>query len=212
MGIHSKPRSFPYQTTRIGPQPPRYHFPIQCSRCNREKDFESARVLPDEIVAKKLTSWGWLLGRNRSFDICPSCLGVKPENKLADKYKVTHENKPVLTPGEIAEQMFVQKENRRKETSDLLTRLLSPTAAAPTEELSPSPAMDNDLMYALIKGMYESMHKAILEVRDEIARVNSRIDTGLQEHQTIISASELVMDHVSRLKNKSSVITNRRRH
>lgn len=97
-------REFPYQVTRIGNTGSKYFTPVRCCRCGREKVFEAVKALPDEIIAKRFRSWGWVIGRNRSHDICPVCIGVKPENKLAERFKVTIDDHPVPTRADVAEQ------------------------------------------------------------------------------------------------------------
>lgn len=107
-------REFPYQVTRIGTQASKYFTPVRCCRCGREKVFEAIKALPDEVIAKRFRSWGWLLGRNRNYDICPVCVGVKPENKLAERFKVTVDGRDVPTRAEVAEQAQVKKETVEK--------------------------------------------------------------------------------------------------
>ena len=102
-------RDFPYQVTRIGNTGSKYFTPVQCCRCGREKVFESVKALPDEIIAKRFRSWGWVIGRNRQNDICPVCIGVKPENKLAERFRVTVDDVPVPTRAEVAEKALVRK-------------------------------------------------------------------------------------------------------
>lgn len=94
-------RAFPYHVTRSGSFS-RYRFPLSCSKCGYEKEFEAPKIFPDSVVQKRFSQWGWVIGRNRSNDVCPRCLGVKAANHLANKYKVTHNGNPVMTPAEIA--------------------------------------------------------------------------------------------------------------
>lgn len=103
-------REFPYQVTRIGNTGSKYFTPVRCCRCGREKVFESIKALPDEIIAKRFRSWGWVIGRNRNNDICPVCIGVRPENKLAEKFKVTVDDQPVPTRAEVAEKAQAKQE------------------------------------------------------------------------------------------------------
>lgn len=76
--------------------------------------FESIKALPDEIIAKRFRSWGWVIGRNRSNDICPVCIGVKPENRLADRFKVTVDDVPVPSRAEVAEKAQAKREAAEK--------------------------------------------------------------------------------------------------
>jgi hypothetical protein len=107
-------REFPYQVTRIGSVGSKYFTPVRCCRCGREKVFESVKALPDEVIAKRFRAWGWVIGRNRNHDICPVCIGVKPENKLADRFKVTVDDVPVPSRAEVAEQAQAKQEATQK--------------------------------------------------------------------------------------------------
>ena len=116
-------RDFPYQVTRIGNTGSKYFTPVRCCRCGREKVFESIKALPDEIIAKRFRSWGWVIGRNRHNDICPVCIGVKPENKLAERFKVTVADVPVPTRAEVAEKAQAKQEATQKSIQAGLLKL-----------------------------------------------------------------------------------------
>lgn len=116
-------REFPYQVTRIGSIGSKYFTPIRCCRCGREKVFEAIKALPDEVIAKRFRSWGWVIGRNRNNDICPVCIGVKPENKLAEKFKVTVADQPVPTRAAVAEQAQAKIEATQKSVQAGLLKL-----------------------------------------------------------------------------------------
>ena len=116
-------REFSYQVTRIGNTSSKYFTPVRCCRCEREKVFEAVKALPDEIIAKRFRSWGWVIGRNRSNDICPVCIGVKPENRLADRFKVTVDDVPVPSRAEVAEQAQVKREATERSVQSGLLKL-----------------------------------------------------------------------------------------
>jgi hypothetical protein len=116
-------REFPYQVTRIGNTGSKYFTPVRCCKCGREKVFEAIKVLPDEIIAKRFRQWGWVIGRNRNNDICPVCIGVRPENKLADRFKVTVDDVPVPNRAAVAEQAQVKIEAAQKSVQAGLLKL-----------------------------------------------------------------------------------------
>jgi hypothetical protein len=116
-------REFPYQVTRIGNTGSKYFTPVRCCKCTREKVFEAIKVLPDEVIAKRFRSWGWVIGRNRNHDICPVCIGVRPENKLADRFKVTVDDVPVPNRAAVAEQAQVRIEATQKSVQAGLLKL-----------------------------------------------------------------------------------------
>jgi hypothetical protein len=115
-------RAFPFQSTRVAGFGFRYLFPVRCCRCGAEKDFESHKIMPDVVIHKKFMQWGWLLGRNRSHDICPRCLGIARENRLASKFKVTVNSEPVPAPIEVVQQAKDKRESLEKAVHDGLLR------------------------------------------------------------------------------------------
>jgi hypothetical protein len=116
-------REFPYRVTRIGSVGSKYFTPVRCCRCGREKVFEATKALPDEVIAKRFRQWGWVIGRNRNNDICPVCIGVKPENKLAEKFKVTVDDQPVPTRADVAEKAQAKIEATQKSVQAGLLKL-----------------------------------------------------------------------------------------
>jgi hypothetical protein len=91
MNVKSLSRDFVPQFTRIGSQPSKARFTLSCSACGCEKTFDASRNFPDTVVAKKFSQWGWLIGRLRRDDLCPACVGVKMENRLAERFRVVHQ-------------------------------------------------------------------------------------------------------------------------
>lgn len=115
-------RSFPFQSTRVAGFGFRYVFPVRCSRCGAEKDYESHKIMPDVVIHKKFMQWGWLLGKNRAHDICPRCLGITRENRLAAKFKVIQNSEPVPAPAEIVQQAQEKRESLEKAVHEGLLR------------------------------------------------------------------------------------------
>lgn len=135
MALPSKQRDFTPRTVRSG-NGVRYIFPIHCSKCGWDFDFEHPTNFPDQVINKKLQRLGWLLGKNRRDDMCPRCVGVSPENRLANKFRViSSDNKPVETPKEKAHAAAQELFKRDQETSNVLARHFpSPTSEEPEED------------------------------------------------------------------------------
>lgn len=113
-------RQFPYEATHIAGYGHRFRFPVRCCKCGTEKVFEASKALPDQVVSKKFKSWGWLIGRNRAYDICPRCLGVSFENKLAERFKVTKDDVPVPTRAEVVAKAATKRDSLERQVKDSL--------------------------------------------------------------------------------------------
>jgi hypothetical protein len=135
-------RAFPFQPVRSGPHV-RFHTTLTCSRCERAKTFESARKLPDEVITRKFREWGWLLGRNRAYDICAKCLQIKPENVLARKFTVTRDGQPVPTCAEVVEEAERARETDRIKINAVLDKHLPHHAPEPVQKESTGAASES---------------------------------------------------------------------
>jgi hypothetical protein len=111
-------RQFDVHAVRIGSHT-RFHVLIKCSKCGHEKVLDYAKNIPDEVIAKKLKQWGWLLGRNRANDLCPSCIGVSAENKLANRFKVKIGNEEVPAPRDLVVELEKERGKSRRRSMRL---------------------------------------------------------------------------------------------
>ncbi|MBM1175389.1 hypothetical protein [Microvirga arabica] len=119
-------RQFEPQITRSGGAPSKYRFVVRCSDCVSTDTYEASKPTSNETVKSYFDDRGWLLGRDRSYDLCPACL-ARPRR----------DGKP--------------EDGRRRETADILARHLGkPEALAakvfrPKEAAPPQPSPSRDL-------------------------------------------------------------------
>ncbi len=105
-------RQFEPQITRSGGAPSKYRFVVRCSGCNKTETYEASKPASNETVKGYFDERGWLLGRDRSYDLCPACLARPPRDGKAD-------------------------DARRRETADILARHLGKPEALATEVFRP---------------------------------------------------------------------------
>jgi hypothetical protein len=72
-------RQFEPQITRSGGTPSKYRFSVRCSQCHKTDAYEASKPTSDDVVKGYFKEHGWLLGRDRSYDLCSTCL-AKPRN------------------------------------------------------------------------------------------------------------------------------------
>lgn len=179
MALGSNQRNFPFQPTRIGPGATKYFFTVTCSRCPTSRSYESNKVVPDEVVNKFFSRGGWVLGRNRQHDICPTCLGVKPENKLAARFKVIDNGERVPSPVEMVAEAQDKRAVSRKVTEQALDRLFSKPKAVEPEVAEPAPETPQADPSAV-----------------HMIRLEKRLDTMTTEIAEVRAATELVVESV----------------
>lgn len=115
-------REFEPQAVRQGGISARFIFSVTCSKCGVSDEWDSSKRMPDDVVRKRFSDRRWLLGRNRAHDLCPTCIGVKQENRLADVFKVTSNGEPVAPAAAIVGAAHEEKAKDHKKTDDLLAR------------------------------------------------------------------------------------------
>jgi hypothetical protein len=114
-------RQFEPQITRSGGAPSKYRFAIRCSGCASTDSYEAAKPASNDTVKGYFNERGWLLGRDRTYDLCPACLAhPRRDSRPAGKHQ--------------------------RDTADILARHLGKPEALAAEvfrpkEASPSPAL-----------------------------------------------------------------------
>jgi hypothetical protein len=141
----------------------RVRFTLLCHECGTDDFVEGPRVLPDEVVSKMFGNRGWVIGRNRSYDMCPLCVGVTPENKLSGVFpgKVTKDGEQVPTPAEMAAQASEEKQLEVAKTHAALDRLMGKTKEAAQKGCALSDRSKDPLLAMMAHDMGEI--RALLE-------------------------------------------------
>jgi hypothetical protein len=147
-------RQFEPQITRSGGAPSKYRFVVRCSDCASTDTYEASKPTSNETVKSYFDERGWLLGRDRSYDLCPACL-ARPRR----------DGKP--------------EDGRRRETADILARHLGkPEALAakvfrPKEAAPPQPSPSRIPQQAL-SGMaadLKGLRAAVESMADQVGKL-----------------------------------------
>lgn len=131
-------RQFEPQITRTGGTPSQYHFTVQCSACHNAATFETNRPARDDQVKGYFNERGWLLGRNRSHDLCPACL-AKPREGERHRGTETPRHSAAKTAWQ-PDREAASKSARHKDTADILARHLGRPEALAAEVFRPKAA------------------------------------------------------------------------
>jgi hypothetical protein len=117
-------RQFEPQITRSGGAPSKYRFVVRCSDCASTDAYEASKPASNETVKSYFDERGWLLGRDRSYDLCPACL-ARPQTVRASS--PTQRNS-------------ASADLRRRDTADILARHLGKPKALAAEVFRPKEA------------------------------------------------------------------------
>ncbi|MBD2750405.1 hypothetical protein IC232_27480 [Microvirga sp. BT688] len=116
-------RQFEPQITRTGGAPSKYRFTARCSSCPKTDTYEAIKPAGDELVKGYFKERGWLLARDRAYDLCPACL-AKP--RQAQQPRPVNEVQRYRSP-EAANPsggVSARADNRSRDTADILARHL----------------------------------------------------------------------------------------
>lgn len=134
MLVHRE-RAFQFQPTRSGTHT-QFHLTIRCSRCPTTRDFSSIRKLPDDFVHRKFSQWGWLMGKRRADDICPTCIGTKPAVQRLQMIPGNLEGKPTPAVADVVSLLDKRQDlleaQGRARINQALDKLFDREGAAPS--------------------------------------------------------------------------------
>jgi hypothetical protein len=107
-------RQFEPQITRSGGAPSKYRFVVRCSDCASTDAYEASKPTSNETVKGYFDERGWLLGRDRSYDLCPACL-ARPRRDGKSEDGRSRETADILArhlgkPEALAAKVFRPKE------------------------------------------------------------------------------------------------------
>jgi hypothetical protein len=131
-------RQFEPQITRTGGAPSKYRFTARGSTCPKTDSYEAGRPAGDELVKGYFKERGWLLGRDRAYDLCPACL-AKPRE--AQQPRPSNGAAPRRSPDTATppDGVSAPADKRSRDTADILARHLGKPEALAAEVFRPKP-------------------------------------------------------------------------
>src|SRR5690349_10091176 len=111
-------RQFEPLVTRSGGMSSKFRFTVRCSGCSKTDSYEADKRVSDDLVKGSFKDRGWVLGRDRAYDLCPACLKAprkaQPSDRPAAVDKRHQETAAILArhlgkPASVAEEVFRPK-------------------------------------------------------------------------------------------------------
>jgi hypothetical protein len=122
-------RQFEPQITRSGGTSSKYRFSVRCSQCHKTDAYEASKPTSDDVVKGYFKERSWVLGRDRSYDLCSTCL-VKPRNAEQPRHAASE------AAGRLSDRP-VAPDKRYRDTADILARHLGKPEALAAEVFRP---------------------------------------------------------------------------
>lgn len=131
---------------------------VKCSECNRDEVIVSAgsRSLPPEIIVKKLTKSGWIVGNKPTGDVCAQCQRKPIASRVGlAKQALSFLAAPVVGNGtttmhysELLALALKLPPDQIRQMIKSLREVLPQPEHKPKPKPVPAPAYDNDVEYA----------------------------------------------------------------
>jgi hypothetical protein len=203
-------RQFEPQITRTGGAPSKYRFIARCSTCRKTDTYEAGRPAGDELVKGYFKDRGWLLGRDRAYDLCPACLAKPREAQQPRPVNGVQRHRPSETANHSG-RLSAPADKRSRDTADILARHLSkpetlaaevfrpkqmqaprPLAPSAMSESVTSPALSREVEQALT-GMAADLKslRSTMELMAE--QVSKLVALGGQQAEAIAQLAPLMI-------------------
>jgi hypothetical protein len=190
-------RQFEPQITRSGGAPSRYRFTARCSGCHTTDTYEASKPAGDELVKGYFKERGWLLGRSRSYDLCPACLakprGPQQRHMLPES---AHRSDGSTAPAE----------RRSRDTADILARHLSKPEALAAEVFRPKPvqaprpsAPDAPRQTAPAPALSPEIEQALTGMAADLKSLHSILELMAEQMDKLVALGSQQIEATARL-------------
>ena len=129
-------RQFEPHITRSGGAPSKYRFPVLCSQCRKTDTYEANKSTNDDVVKSYFKQRGWLLGRDRSYDLCSTCL-AKPQQSAEHPVQMAEPRRADRGVSGRRPDHPVTSDKRHRDTAEILARHLGKPEALAAEVFRP---------------------------------------------------------------------------
>ena len=198
-------RQFEPQITRTGGAPSQYRFTARCSGCHKTDTYESSKSVGDDFIKGYFKDRGWLLGRDRAYDLCPACL-TKPREAQQPR----HATKFGITGRQRLRTLQVARPPQR--TSGPETRLISwrATWASPKRSLrrssAPSPcspprppAPEAPLQAGSAPALSPEVEQALTGMAAELKGLRSTMELMAEQMGKLVALGSQQIEAIARL-------------
>ncbi|WP_404294101.1 hypothetical protein ACD578_28310 (plasmid) [Microvirga sp. RSM25] len=189
-------RQFEPQITRSGGTPSKYRFSVRCSQCHKTDAYEASKPTNDDIVKGYFKERGWLLGRDRSYDLCSTCL-AKPRNAEQSRRGASD------ITGRLSDRP-VAPDKRYRDTADILARHLGKPEALAAEVFRPKEvqparpsAIDTSRQPLQASALPPEMEQALIGMAADLKGLRSAMELMAEEVGKLVALGGQHIDAIA---------------
>jgi hypothetical protein len=198
-------RQFEPQITRTGGAPSKYRFIARCSACHKTDTYEASKPASDEIVKGYFKDRGWLLGRDRAYDLCSACL-VRPREAQPPRpfNEVRHHRSP--EDANPSSRLTAPADKRFRDTADILARHLGKPEALADEVFRPKPvqaprlsAPDAPQQGGVAPALSPEVEQALTGMAAELKGLRSTMELMVEQMGKLVALGGQQIEAIARL-------------
>jgi hypothetical protein len=198
-------RQFEPQITRTGGAPSKYRFTARCSGCHKTDIYESSTSVGDDSVKGYFKDRGWLLGRDRAYDLCPACL-TKPRE--AQQPRPSNGAGPQGSPEAAtpSSRPSAPADKRSRDTADILARHLGKPEALAAEVFRPKPVQPPRLsapevppQAGLAPALSREVEQALTAMAAELKDLRSTMELMAEQMGKLVALGGQQIEAIARL-------------
>ena len=198
-------RQFEPQITRTGGAPSKYRFTARCSRCHKTDTYESSTSVGDDFVKGYFKDRGWLLGRDRAYDLCSACLTNPARlSRLAHSTRFGAIGRQRLRTLQVARPPLADK--RSRDTADILARHLGKPEALAAEVFRPKPvpsprppAPEAPLQAGSAPALSPEVEQALTGMAAELKGLRSTMELMAEQMGKLVALGSQQIEAIARL-------------
>jgi hypothetical protein len=190
-------RQFEPHVTRSGGTPSKYRFTARCSTCHKTDIYEASRATSDDVVKGYFKERGWLLGRDRSYDLCPACLAKPRESQ---------QRHALPESANRLDRSTAPVEKRSRDTADILARHLGKPEVVAAEVFRPKPAqaprpsaMDAPQQAALAPALPPEVEQALTGMAADLKGLRSTMELMAEQVSKLVALGGQQIEVIARL-------------
>ena len=198
-------RQFEPQITRTGGAPSQYRFTARCSGCHKTDTYESSKSVGDDFIKGYFKDRGWLLGRDRAYDLCPACLTKPREARPPRPFNEVqrHRSPEAINP---SSRPTAPADKRSRDTADILARHLGKPEALAAEVFRPKPvpsprppAPEAPLQTGSAPALSPEVEQALTGMAAELKGLRSTMELMAEQMGKLVALGSQQIEAIARL-------------
>ena len=183
--------------------PPSTVLPPDAPACHKTDTYESSKSVGDDFIKGYFKDRGWLLGRDRAYDLCPACL-TKPREAQPPRHQEVGLRSPEAA--NPSSRPTAPADKRSRDTADILARHLGKPEALAAEVFRPKPvpsprppAPEAPLQAGSAPALSPEVEQALTGMAAELKGLRSTMELMAEQMGKLVALGSQQIETIARL-------------